>query len=159
MPDADMICVWTFELTSMLQEYEQKYGYSTIEFYRRYMAGTLGDDDDLMMWAGLYHLYLTSKPVCQFVWAPSGRAPSVRLLPPQGDGGCPLLFSLDDLNCLPTLSKLPCLLTVHSTLPLCSLVVKHCNRSPAGLAQRGQVGLQAMQHLHLARPGSPVVHA
>ncbi len=23
----------------------------------------MGDDDDLMMWAGLYHLYLTSLPI------------------------------------------------------------------------------------------------
>jgi len=42
-------------------------GYSTIEFYRRYEKGELGDDDDLMMWAGLYHLYLTSLPVRQFM--------------------------------------------------------------------------------------------
>ena len=41
--------------------------YSTIEFYRRYQGGELGDDDDLMMWAGLYHLYLTSLPVRQFM--------------------------------------------------------------------------------------------
>ena len=30
-------------------------------------GGELGDDDDLMMWAGLYHLYLTSLPVRQFM--------------------------------------------------------------------------------------------
>ncbi len=35
----------------------------TIEFFRRYRDGELGDDDDMMMWAGLYHLYLTSLPV------------------------------------------------------------------------------------------------
>jgi len=55
------------ELTQMLGEYERKYGYSTIEFFRRYSGGDLGDDDDLMMWAGLYHLYLTSHPVRQFM--------------------------------------------------------------------------------------------
>ncbi len=55
------------ELCERLREYEQKYGYSTIEFYRRYSRGDLGDDDDLMMWAGLYHLYLTSHPVRQFM--------------------------------------------------------------------------------------------
>ena len=55
------------ELSDRLREYERKYGYSTIEFYRRYEDGTLGDDDDLMMWAGLYHLYLTSLPVRQFM--------------------------------------------------------------------------------------------
>jgi hypothetical protein len=55
------------ELTDRLREYERKYGYSTIEFYRRYENGEVGDDDDLMMWAGLYHLYLTSLPVRQFM--------------------------------------------------------------------------------------------
>ena len=55
------------DLSERLRVYEAKYGYSTIEFYRRYASGTLGDDDDLMMWAGLYHLYLTSLPVRQFM--------------------------------------------------------------------------------------------
>jgi len=55
------------ELCERLRAYENKYGYSTIEFYRRYENGELGDDDDLMMWAGLYHLYLTSLPVRQFM--------------------------------------------------------------------------------------------
>ena len=55
------------ELCERLRVYERKYGYSTIEFYRRFENGGLGDDDDLMMWAGLYHLYLTSLPVRQFM--------------------------------------------------------------------------------------------
>jgi hypothetical protein len=55
------------ELSERLRTYERKYGYSTIEFYRRFQNGELGDDDDLMMWAGLYHLYLTSLPVRQFM--------------------------------------------------------------------------------------------
>lgn len=55
------------ELSERLHSYERKYGYSTIEFYRRYERGELGDDDDLMMWAGLYHLYLTSLPIRQFM--------------------------------------------------------------------------------------------
>jgi len=55
------------DLSERLREYECKYGYSTIEFYRRYQSGELGDDDDLMLWAGLYHLYLTSLPVRQFM--------------------------------------------------------------------------------------------
>jgi hypothetical protein len=37
-----------------------KYGYSTSEFYRRFQDGELGDDDDLLMWGGLYHLSMTS---------------------------------------------------------------------------------------------------
>lgn len=55
------------ELTQMLSEYEGKYNFSTIEFFRRYSLGELGDDDDFMMWAGIYHLYLTSHPVRQFM--------------------------------------------------------------------------------------------
>jgi len=55
------------ELSDRLSAYERKYGCSTIEFYRRFENGELGDDDDLMMWAGLYHLYLTSLPVRQFM--------------------------------------------------------------------------------------------
>ncbi len=55
-----------YELTRMLQEFERKYGYSTIEFYRRFTSGELGDDEDMMLWAGLYHLYLTTEPVRQF---------------------------------------------------------------------------------------------
>jgi len=55
------------ELSERLQAYEDKYGYSTIEFHRRFERGELGDDDDLMTWAGLYHLYLTSLPVRQYM--------------------------------------------------------------------------------------------
>ena len=55
------------ELSDRLREYEQRYGYSTIEFFRRFQAGELGDDDDLMMWSGLYHLYLTSLPIRQLM--------------------------------------------------------------------------------------------
>ena len=55
------------ELSERLREYERKYGYSTIEFYRRFQGGELGDDDDLMMWSGIYHLYLTYLPVRQFM--------------------------------------------------------------------------------------------
>ena len=44
------------ELSERLREVERKYGYSTIEFYRRFQNGDLGDDDDLMMWSGLVHL-------------------------------------------------------------------------------------------------------
>jgi hypothetical protein len=51
------------ELSERLRTYQQKYGYSTIQFYRRYRDGVLGDDDGLMLWAGLYHLYLTALPV------------------------------------------------------------------------------------------------
>ena len=47
------------ELSERLREYERKYGYSTVEFYRRFQSGDLGDDDDLMMWSGLVQLSKT----------------------------------------------------------------------------------------------------
>jgi hypothetical protein len=51
----------TFEkLSQRLRSYETQYGYSTIDFYRRYQNGELGDDDDFMMWAGLHQLMLRS---------------------------------------------------------------------------------------------------
>jgi len=55
------------ELNKKLAEYEKKYGYSTIVFYDRFSNGLLGDDNDMLMWAGLYHLYLTSLPIRQFM--------------------------------------------------------------------------------------------
>lgn len=55
------------DLCARLRAYEVQYGYSTIEFYRRFQAGELGDDEDLLLWAGYYHLYLTSLPVRQFM--------------------------------------------------------------------------------------------
>jgi hypothetical protein len=62
------------ELTRMLEKYERKFGYSTIEFFRRYSDGKLGDDDEFMMWAGIYHLYLTSLPVRKFMRADAALA-------------------------------------------------------------------------------------
>ncbi|HLA88669.1 MAG TPA: hypothetical protein VJL10_11640 [Anaerolineales bacterium] len=55
------------ELTRMLEKYERKFGYSTIDFFHRYSDGKLGDDDEFMMWAGIYHLYLTSLPIRKFM--------------------------------------------------------------------------------------------
>ncbi len=55
------------ELSLRLSDLEAKYGYSTIEFYRRYQDGELGDDDAWLTWAGLYHLYLTSLPIRQLI--------------------------------------------------------------------------------------------
>ena len=55
------------ELSEQLRCYEEKYGFSTIQFYRRFQNGELGDDEDMMLWAGLYHLYLTSLPIRQLM--------------------------------------------------------------------------------------------
>lgn len=56
-------------LSARLAKLERKHGYSTIEFFRRFESGKLGHDDEFMAWAGLYHLYLTSLPVRQFMRA------------------------------------------------------------------------------------------
>jgi hypothetical protein len=58
------------ELSRLLYEYERKHNLSTIEFFRQYTAGELGDDEEMMLWAGLYHLYLTSLPVRRFMQTP-----------------------------------------------------------------------------------------
>jgi len=55
------------DICQRLRELEKKYGFSTIEFYRRYEAGELNDGEDFMTWAGFYHMYLTSLPVRQFM--------------------------------------------------------------------------------------------
>ena len=55
------------ELSRLLSEYEYKYKISTIEFFRRYEAGDLVENDEMVMWAEIYHLYLNSLPVRQFV--------------------------------------------------------------------------------------------
>ena len=57
------------ELSNRLSKLERKHGYSTIEFFRRFESGKLGHEDEFMTWAGLYHLYLTSLPVRQFMRA------------------------------------------------------------------------------------------
>jgi hypothetical protein len=64
------------EVSERLRQYERKHGYSTIEFFSRFENGELGDDTDLMMWAGTYHLYLTSLPIRQFMQGtlPNGSA-------------------------------------------------------------------------------------
>jgi hypothetical protein len=55
------------ELSERLGQYERRYGLSTVEFYRRFQEGGMGDEDDLMLWAGLYQLYLTSLPIRQLM--------------------------------------------------------------------------------------------
>ena len=55
------------ELSRLLSEYEHKYKISTIEFFRRYAAGDLDDNDEMLMWASVFHLYLSSHPLRKFV--------------------------------------------------------------------------------------------
>ncbi len=70
------------ELSERLREYERKYGFSTIDFYRRYQNGELGDDDDLMMWGGLYHWLGVSNFTVQEMQRARAIAPITSLQPP-----------------------------------------------------------------------------
>ncbi len=44
-----------------LEKYEKKYSLKTNEFYKLFEKGELGDENDYMLWAGIYELQLDSK--------------------------------------------------------------------------------------------------
>jgi hypothetical protein len=44
-----------------LDKYEQKYQITSEVFYQKFSVGELGDEDDFMMWAGIYELQTESK--------------------------------------------------------------------------------------------------
>ena len=44
------------EIGERLQGYEGKYGMDSEQFYRRFMAGELGDEIDYVEWAGFYEM-------------------------------------------------------------------------------------------------------
>jgi hypothetical protein len=44
------------ELTRELGELEQKHGMPSLEFYRRFRAGELGDSSEFVRWAGLCYM-------------------------------------------------------------------------------------------------------
>ena len=44
-----------------LMQFEEQYQLSTAEFYRKFSEGIFGDEDDFMIWAGIYELYLKTK--------------------------------------------------------------------------------------------------
>ena len=41
-----------------LYDFEKKYGISTKDFYTQYKAGKKGDDEDTLIWAGIYEMFL-----------------------------------------------------------------------------------------------------
>jgi len=45
------------ELLRELEQFEQKFSMSTVEFYRQYRAGKMGDSRDVMRWAAFYESY------------------------------------------------------------------------------------------------------
>jgi hypothetical protein len=46
------------ELVQRLRTYERKYGLSSTEFFAKYLHGEMGDDREIMSWAGDYQSYL-----------------------------------------------------------------------------------------------------
>lgn len=44
-----------------LDKYESKYNLKTDDFYKRFENGEFGDENDYLMWAGIYELQLDSK--------------------------------------------------------------------------------------------------
>ncbi len=44
-----------------LKNFEKKYNFSTEEFYQRFEKGKLQDEDDFMIWSGIYEMYLRNK--------------------------------------------------------------------------------------------------
>ncbi len=45
------------ELIQTMNTYEAQFGMSTVEFYARYLAGKMGDGNDVMRWAGAFDDY------------------------------------------------------------------------------------------------------
>ncbi len=48
-------------MQSELDKYENKYHLNTPEFYKAFENGQFGDENDFMIWAGIYELQLDSK--------------------------------------------------------------------------------------------------
>jgi hypothetical protein len=46
------------QLQRELLSLEQRYGLSSSEFYRRYQAGEMGDDVEIVGWAGRYRAFV-----------------------------------------------------------------------------------------------------
>ena len=50
-----------FNIEKDLRKFEKKYNQSSSEFYKRFESGELGDEDDYMIWAGIYETYIKNK--------------------------------------------------------------------------------------------------
>lgn len=44
-----------------LKEFEEKYQLSSEEFYQKFNNGEVGDDEDLMIWLGIYEMLIENK--------------------------------------------------------------------------------------------------
>lgn len=50
-----------FNLQHELTLFEQKYKLSSVNFYQQYQQGILDDQEDFMLWAGSYELFLDNQ--------------------------------------------------------------------------------------------------
>ncbi len=41
-----------------LKKFENKYNLSTIDFYEKFESGELGDDEDYIVWSGIYEMLI-----------------------------------------------------------------------------------------------------
>ena len=58
-----------FKMKKDLRKYEKQYKMSSYEFYQLFEAGKYGDQDDYMIWAGLYELsQKNEKELAQLQW-------------------------------------------------------------------------------------------
>ena len=46
------------DLIAELKRFEKKFGMSTLEFYEKFCRGKMGDDMDIIEWAGPYEAYM-----------------------------------------------------------------------------------------------------
>jgi hypothetical protein len=44
-----------------LNKFEDKYNLSSDAFYKKFQAGELGDDEDYMLWAGIYEMFIENQ--------------------------------------------------------------------------------------------------
>jgi len=47
-----------YNIEKDLKEFEKKHKIKTEVFYKNFEKGKIGDDDDYMIWAGIYEMYL-----------------------------------------------------------------------------------------------------
>lgn len=58
------------ELMTELCRFEQKFGMSSIEFYRQFLAGKMGDEHDVMLWVMYYESYIRLRSMGTRLWLP-----------------------------------------------------------------------------------------
>ncbi len=50
-----------FNMEKDMRKYEKKHGLTSDEFYNQFEAGKFGDEDDFMIWSGLYEMLQENK--------------------------------------------------------------------------------------------------